>query len=71
MRLTVNLEADLYLTAKSLAIAQDCSISAAINQLLRRKLEPTPIPKRRKNSFPVAPGRRRFTSEDVYRIEQL
>ena len=38
MRLTVNLEPDLYGLAKSLAKAEDCSVSAAVNRLLRRSL---------------------------------
>ena len=38
MRLTVNLEPDLYALAKSLAKAEDCNISAAVNRLLRRSL---------------------------------
>ena len=38
MRLTVNLEPDLYALAKSLAKAEDCSISVAVNRLLRRSL---------------------------------
>jgi hypothetical protein len=35
MRLTVNLDPDLYGPAKSLAREADCTISAAVNQLLR------------------------------------
>src|SRR6266436_5147840 len=38
MRLTVNLESDLYALAKSLAKAEDCTVSAAVNRLLRRSL---------------------------------
>ena len=37
MRLTINLEPDLYAVAVSLAKAEDCSISAAVNQLVRRR----------------------------------
>src|ERR1019366_8659460 len=38
MRLTVNLEADLYALARSLAREEDCTVSAAVNRLLRRSL---------------------------------
>jgi len=36
MRLTVNLEPSLYAVAKSIARDEDCTISAAVNGLLRR-----------------------------------
>lgn len=36
VRLTINLDEDLHRMAKALAIAENCSISAAVNQLLRR-----------------------------------
>ena len=36
VRLTVNLDPDLYAVAVSLAKAEDCSISTAVNRLLRR-----------------------------------
>jgi hypothetical protein len=79
MRLTVNLEHDLYVVARSLASADDCSISAAVNKLVRRALEPsaaagvTGRSRRSKsdvNLLPVVRGERPFTSEDVYRIEE-
>jgi|GEM_PF-2032269 len=38
MRLTVNLESDLYALAKSLSKAEDCTLSSAVNRLLRRSL---------------------------------
>jgi hypothetical protein len=71
VRLTVNLEEDLYSLAKSLAIAEDCSISMAINKLLRVGAYPEQRINKRKKGFPVVRGRRRFTSEEVYKIEQL
>ena len=40
MRLTINLEDDLYAVAKSLASAEDKSISHAVNILIRRGLVP-------------------------------
>ena len=39
-RLTVSLEEDLYSVAKAMAKAEDCSISAAVNKLLRKAIEP-------------------------------
>ena len=73
MRLTLNLENDLYATAKSLARELNCSVSAAVHELLRRALKPAKVspPKAagRSNGLPVVRGRRAFSSEDVYRIE--
>lgn len=42
MRLSISLDDDLYAVAKSLAKAQDLSLSAAVNQLVRRSLEQRP-----------------------------
>jgi hypothetical protein len=77
MRLTINLERDLYAIARSLAQADGSSISQAVNKLLRRALEPTappPRPRARTRSdvdlLPVVKGERPFTSEDVYRIDE-
>ena len=68
MRLTVNLEPDLYALAVSLAKAEDCSISAAVNRLLRRSLangtDHGPRPRRR-NNFLVSRGREPVTAETV------
>lgn len=70
MRLTVNLEDDLYAIARSLAKTEDCSISEAINRLLRRALEPArPPPSSTDEAFPIVRGAAPFTSEDVYRID--
>ena len=75
MRLTVNLEPDLYAIAKSLAKAEDCTISAAINRLLRRSLslkkEPTPTSgkSRKRNGFVVSSGQKPITADTVRRIE--
>lgn len=71
MRLTVNLEEYLYLLAKSISIAEGCSMSAAINLLMRRKHERPNSPRKVKGGFPVARGKQRFTSVDVYKIQQL
>jgi len=68
MRLTVNLEEDLYIIARALARAENCSISEAVNRLVRRGLMPRSHAEK-KSGFPVVRGTRPFTSEDVYRIE--
>ena len=76
MRLTVNLEPDLYAVAVSLARAEDCSISAAVNQLLRRGL-PGGDPWQpqsgesvsRRNGILVSKGREVVTAETVRRAE--
>src|SRR2546427_11855528 len=72
MRLTVNLEPDLYALAKSLAKSEDCTISAAVNRLLRRSLprgakegsrgsvRPT-----KRNGFVISRGRRPITADTV------
>ena len=75
MRLTVNLEPDLYALAKSLAKAEDCTISAAVNRLLRRSLpggtkessRRSPSPKR--NGFVISSGRQPITADTVRQIE--
>ena len=77
MRLTVNLEPDLYAVAVSLAKAEDCSISAAVNRLLRRGL-PTdgsqregPVGRtRRRNGILVSVGGVPITPDTIRRIEE-
>jgi hypothetical protein len=70
MRLSINLEDDLYAAARSLAVEENCSISAAVNKLLRRSFEATPPPSGRgKRKFPTIKGSKPFRSEDVYKIE--
>ena len=72
MRLTVNLEPDLYALAVSLAKAEDCSISAAVNRLLRRSLADEASPRRRprrRNNFVVSTGREPVTADTVARTE--
>lgn len=76
MRLTVNLESDLYALAKSLSKAEDCTLSAAVNRLLRRS-----IPGRRnqpagdnakpviRNGFTVSRGALPITPELVRQME--
>jgi hypothetical protein len=75
MRLTVNLDPDLYGLAKSLAREADCSISVAVNRLLRRALPsgteggPRPERPRKRNGFAISRGRRLITAETVRRVE--
>ena len=72
MRLTVNLEPDLYALAVSLAKAEDCSISVAVNRLLRRSLADEARPgarPRRRNDFLVSKGREPVTADTVARTE--
>jgi len=73
MRLTVNLESDLYAVAKSLAKAEDCTISAAVNRLLRRSLAEQgprrPARPAKRNGFVISRGRQPVTAETVRQIE--
>lgn len=76
MRLTVNLEADLYAVAKSLAKAEDCSISSAVNRLLRRCLvaraeQPARESHRlaKRNGFVISRGRQPITADLLRRLE--
>ena len=76
MRLTVNLEPDLYALAKSLAQAEGCAISVAVNRLLRRSLpgdtgnsSQSVTQRRKRNGFVVSRGRRPITADTVRRIE--
>lgn len=76
MRLTVNLEPDLYVLAKSLAKADDCTVSAAVNRLLRRSLSRDAKPGRRqsrqpakRNGFAISRGRLPITPDTVRRTE--
>ena len=80
MRLTINLDSDLHAVAKSLARELDCSISKAVNRLLRRGLDqqapPEPTRGRRsavskgKAGLPSVRCDRTFTSDEVYRLDQ-
>jgi hypothetical protein len=75
MRLTINLDDDLYAVAKSLAQTRDVSISVAVNTLLRRALEPgrieaVPAPiAADAGGWPVVRGKRVVTSEDVKALD--
>jgi len=71
MRLSITLEDDLYGVAKSLAKAEDCSLSAAVNRLIRRALEsPTPASETHPlSTFPVSRGARVITPDDVAALD--
>ena len=75
MRLTVNLDEDLYALARSLAQAEDCSVSVAVNRLVRRSFEEDSSrrssSRRRttRNGFVVSKGRVPITASVVRRIE--
>ena len=73
MRLTINLDDDLYAVAKGLAQAEVISISQAINRLLRSSTEanPRPVPSKRNSmsGLQVSRGRRLITAADVRAIE--
>lgn len=68
MRLSISLDDDLYAVARSLAKAEDCSISAAINKLVRRALEPSAPVAQRNDGFPTVRGARPITMDDVAKI---
>ena len=77
MRLTLNLEPDLYAVAKSLAKAEDCSISAAVNQLLRRSLSgqsgqgrPGKRTPAARNGFVISHGTQPITADTVRQAEE-
>lgn len=77
MRFTVNLDSDLYAVAKSLARAEDCSLSAAVNRLLRRSLAhgarrgPSGTPERRtRNGLPISRGAMPLTADMVRHEEE-
>lgn len=67
MRLSVNLEPDLYAVAKSLAKADDVSLNALINQKLRDALfgQTQPTQTHLKNGLLVSSSKVRVTREMV------
>ncbi len=70
MRLTISLEPDIDPVVRALAKERDSSLSAAVNELVRRGLAAQPVSAMAvKDGLPVVHGRRPFTSEDVYRLE--
>ncbi len=76
MRLTIRLDPDVHAMAQSLAKAEDCSISAAVNQLLHRALAlgngDAGSPQgagRRRNGLLVSPRRMPVTADVVRGVE--
>ena len=76
LRLTIDLEPDLYAVAVSLARAEGCSVGAAVNRLVRRALpsaHPGPSSHarrmKRRNGLLVSAGKEVITAEAVRRIE--
>jgi hypothetical protein len=67
MRLTVNLEDDLYAVARSVAQAEDCSVSEAVNKLLRQRVEAA-VARRKDTGLPVSAGRRPIKASEVDRL---
>jgi hypothetical protein len=72
MRLTVNLDAENYALAKSLAKAEDCTLSITINRLIRKAVAPPSSKKRpvTRNGFPVSRGATPVTPELVRQVEE-
>jgi Arc/MetJ family transcription regulator len=73
MRLSITLDDDLYAVAKAVAKAEESSLSAAINRLLRRAVEGPPDvdqrPRQVMSTFPTSAGARTITEEDVKSVE--
>jgi plasmid stability protein len=73
MRLTINLDDDTYAVAKALAAENRTSVSASVNQLIRRALEKSSEPAPRKRyarlRLPVVEGISLVTSAQVKEAE--
>jgi hypothetical protein len=70
MRTTLSLDADIPQAARSLARAKTISIGAAVSDMARRGLEQErPLSSGSMPHFPVPPGARVITLEDVKWIE--
>lgn len=70
MRLSISLDDDLYAIARSLAKAEDCSLSAAVNKLLRRSLTiQESTTGKSKGTFPIVRGSRPVTPDDIARLD--
>ena len=70
MRLTINMDADLYAVARSFAAESHRSISTAVNVLLRRGLDAAPEMDVDDTGLPRVRGRMPITSDDVARLDQ-
>jgi hypothetical protein len=73
MRLTINLDDDTYAVAKALAAENRTSVSASVNQLIRRAIEKSAEPAPRKRyarlQLPVVEGISLVTSAQVKEAE--
>jgi hypothetical protein len=73
MRLTINLDDDTYAIAKALAAENRTSVSASVNQLIRRAIEKSAKPALRKRHgglrLPVVAGVAIVTSAQVREAE--
>lgn len=71
VRLTINLDEELYRVAKAQAELEHISISEAVNGLLRRGLESSGTARitSTADGFPLIVGGPALTAEDVGRVE--
>ena len=68
MRTTLNLADDVLATAKMLAVRQRRPLGEVVSSLIRRAVEPVPMPPAERNGiplFPVSQGARPVTPEIV------
>jgi len=68
MRTTLNLADDVLATAKMLAVRQRRPLGEVVSSLIRRAVEPVPMPPAERNGiplFPVSQGSRPVTPEIV------
>ena len=71
MRITISLDDELYAAVKALARADDLSVSAAVNALVRRSIFPVnqAVPESSvRNGLAIVAGRGPLTSEEVSRM---
>jgi hypothetical protein len=72
MRLSITLDDDVYALAKSLAQAEDITVGAAVNRLVRKGVAARPsrpARSRTRNGVRVSAGRAPVTAETVRRVE--
>lgn len=73
MRLSISLDDDVYALARSLARAEDITVSAAVNRLIRKGVSvhaaSTSKPRLR-NGLRVSAGRVPVTADTLHQVEQ-
>lgn len=71
MRTTLTIEDDVFAAVRSIAEAKSVSIGTAVSDLIRKALEPNRRTSVRNGFpvFPVTPGTKPLTPEDVKRAE--